>query len=73
MSLIESILTLQEFEQDPEDWDPGQKRPCPKHEWNYTGVQYGGDDESYHGEGRCYCVLCGADGKFYPIAGGANG
>jgi hypothetical protein len=32
------------------------------HEWAYTGTQYGGDDESYHGEGRCYCVWCGADG-----------
>lgn len=32
------------------------------HEFTYTGTQYGGDDESYHGEGRCYCVKCGLDG-----------
>lgn len=32
------------------------------HEFVCTGTQYGGDDESYHGEGRCYCVHCGADG-----------
>jgi hypothetical protein len=32
------------------------------HEWNYSGTQYGGDDESYHGEGRCLCAYCGADG-----------
>lgn len=32
------------------------------HEWAYTGTAYGGDDDSYHGEGRCYCVKCGADG-----------
>lgn len=32
------------------------------HEWAYTGTEYGGDDESYRGEGRCYCVHCGADG-----------
>jgi hypothetical protein len=32
------------------------------HEWAYSGTAYGGDDESYHGEGRCYCVYCGADG-----------
>ncbi len=32
------------------------------HEWSYTGTAYGGDDESYHGEGRCYCSKCGADG-----------
>lgn len=32
------------------------------HSWLYTGVAYGGDDESYHGEGRCYCEHCGADG-----------
>lgn len=32
------------------------------HSWVYTGTQYGGDDESYFGEGRCYCEHCGADG-----------
>jgi hypothetical protein len=32
------------------------------HSWVYTGTQYGGDDESYYGEGRCYCEWCGADG-----------
>lgn len=32
------------------------------HEWAYTGTAYGGDDESYYGEGRCYCIWCGADG-----------
>lgn len=32
------------------------------HSWVYTGTAYGGDDESYHGEGRCYCEHCGADG-----------
>ena len=33
-----------------------------RHEWAYTGTAYGGDDESYMGEGRCYCIHCGADG-----------
>jgi hypothetical protein len=32
------------------------------HRWAYTGTAYGGDDERYHGEGRCYCSHCGADG-----------
>lgn len=32
------------------------------HDWNYTGSNYGGDDGSYHGDGRCLCSLCGADG-----------
>lgn len=32
------------------------------HEWAYTGTQYGGDDERWGGEGRCYCMKCGADG-----------
>ncbi len=32
------------------------------HEFVCTGTTYGGDDESYHGEGRCYCIHCGADG-----------
>lgn len=35
---------------------------CPGHEWAYTGTAYGGDDPRYMGEGRCYCVHCGADG-----------
>jgi hypothetical protein len=32
------------------------------HEWAFTGTAYGGDDDRYHGEGRCYCAKCGADG-----------
>ena len=32
------------------------------HEWHYTGTAYGGDDERWCGEGRVYCVHCGADG-----------
>lgn len=32
------------------------------HEWAFTGTAYGGDDERWHGEGRCYCKWCGADG-----------
>lgn len=32
------------------------------HDFECTGTAYGGDDPSYHGEGRCYCTHCGADG-----------
>lgn len=32
------------------------------HDFVCTGTAYGGDDESYHGEGRSYCQHCGADG-----------
>jgi hypothetical protein len=32
------------------------------HSWSFTGSAYGGDDDSYHGEGRAYCCYCGADG-----------
>lgn len=32
------------------------------HTWGYSGTAYGGDDESYHGEGRAYCLNCGMDG-----------
>jgi hypothetical protein len=35
---------------------------CPGHEWAYTGTAYGGDDERWGGEGRAYCIHCGADG-----------
>jgi hypothetical protein len=61
----------------PEGWPPdicgacwidGETAECPHvHEdgstaWVYTGTQYGGDDDRWHGEGRVYCELCGADG-----------
>lgn len=32
------------------------------HSWTFAGTAYGGEDDSYHGEGRSYCALCGADG-----------
>lgn len=45
-----------------EDDDPtGCKCPTGP-SWVYTGTAYGGDDPSYHGEGRVYCSGCGADG-----------
>jgi hypothetical protein len=50
---------------DEPDYDDDGYPICsnPKgHEWACTGSSYGGDDESYHGEGRCYCIWCGADG-----------
>lgn len=39
--------------------------PCTNpggHDFQCTGTAYGGDDERWHGEGRCLCVYCGADG-----------
>lgn len=42
------------------DGDPNESS-CA-HEWVYTGTAYGGDDERWLGEGRCYCSKCGADG-----------
>ena len=42
--------------------DPGSDNPDCVHEWAYTGTAYGGDDERWMGEGRAYCVNCGADG-----------
>lgn len=35
---------------------------CPGHNFAYTGTQYGGDDERWGGEGRCFCIYCGKDG-----------
>ena len=47
----------------PVDDDGEPRCTNPKgHEWAYTGTQYGGDDNRWHGEGRCYCIHCGADG-----------
>ena len=47
----------------PDDFDDEPR--CTNregYEWSYSGSAYGGDDDSYFGEGRCYCVWCGADG-----------
>lgn len=33
-----------------------------EHSWVYSGSAYGGDDDRWCGEGRCYCEFCGADG-----------
>lgn len=49
---------LEDFDDDPND----RCTHPDGHSWVYTGTQYGGDDESYFGEGRCYCEFCGADG-----------
>jgi hypothetical protein len=64
MSIKSAILTLRPAttEDDEQEFDPGQRCPCPGHKWAYTGTAYGGDDSSYHGEGRVYCEHCGADG-----------
>jgi hypothetical protein len=46
-----------------EDDEPDDSCSNPKgHSWVYTGTSYGGDDEQFHGEGRCYCEYCGIDG-----------
>jgi hypothetical protein len=48
---------------DDDDDDDEPKCTNPNgHSFVCSGVAYGGDDESYHGEGRCYCEWCGADG-----------
>jgi hypothetical protein len=47
------------------DYDPEDFDRCTNpdgHSFVCTGTAYGGDDESYMGEGRCYCEWCGADG-----------
>lgn len=44
------------------DFIGGLEEHFCKHEWVHTGSAYGGDDDSYHGEGRVYCTKCGADG-----------
>jgi hypothetical protein len=46
-----------------DDEDPAPLGRCPcGGAWVCTGTAYGGDDESYHGEGRIYCDQCNADG-----------
>jgi hypothetical protein len=53
------------FDDDMFDGDDDPDEGCSNkggHEFVCSGTAYGGDDESYHGEGRCYCQWCGADG-----------
>jgi len=48
-----------------EDDDGDYPPPCTNpggHKFECTGTAYGGDDERWHGEGRCLCIHCGADG-----------
>lgn len=48
--------------EEDDDIHPGiRESGCP-HKWAYTGTAYGGDDSRWSGEGRCYCIYCGADG-----------
>jgi hypothetical protein len=44
------------------DSDPAACSNPRGHSWVYTGTAYGGEDERWQGEGRCYCEHCGADG-----------
>jgi hypothetical protein len=51
------------------DFAEGEREDCGDgctnpggHKFECTGTQYGGEDERWHGEGRCLCVHCGADG-----------
>lgn len=53
--------TLHDIEMDVDGGEPRCTNPGG-HKFICTGTAYGGDDESYGGEGRCYCVHCGADG-----------
>lgn len=51
-----------EAEPEPDDSYPPRCSNPGGHEFVYTGTAYGGDDESYGGEGRSLCAHCGADG-----------
>lgn len=54
----EQVATWPDESDGPED-----RCTSPRgHSWVYSGTAYGGDDERWGGEGRCYCEHCGADG-----------
>lgn len=57
-------LTIHRYIRDDEGLTPVQFECATErgHDWSYSGTAYGGDEESYFGEGRCYCRYCGADG-----------
>ncbi|MPS27582.1 MAG: hypothetical protein E2576_11115 [Alcaligenaceae bacterium] len=57
-------LTIHRYIRDDQGLSPEQFACATErgHSWAFTGTAYGGDDERYLSEGRCYCVYCGADG-----------
>ena len=57
--LMRGTLLVKRRPQFDDDGDPIDR--CA-HEWECSGSAYGGDDDRWHGEGRVYCTLCGADG-----------
>lgn len=59
MLTVSALRILDVDPLDLEDDEPGSN--CA-HEWVCTGSAYGGDDERWMGEGRMYCLHCGADG-----------
>lgn len=61
---ILDIVRPVQFVEHLDDYEPEEK-PCIAeggHVFECTGTSYGGDDERWHGEGRCLCIHCGADG-----------
>jgi hypothetical protein len=51
--------------EDMDDAEDSVGLPCNHpdgHKFEHTGTAYGGDDPRWHGEGRCLCIYCGADG-----------
>lgn len=60
--LVETEAGVFEGVDDRPEPDPGSDDPNCVHEWANTGTAYGGDDERWMGEGRAYCIHCGADG-----------
>lgn len=56
-------LTIEEAEaEDASEDEEGRCTNAGGHEFAHSGTAYGGDDPTYHGEGRSYCLHCGADG-----------
>lgn len=56
-------ITEQEREWDRLDAEDYERCSDPRgHSFYRTGTAFGGDDERWMGEGRCFCRYCGADG-----------
>lgn len=60
---IKQVFVFEKLSHNALDDNPTDQCTHPNgHHFEYTGTAYRGDDERYHGEGRCYCIHCGADG-----------
>lgn len=59
----ESLDEILHADPNGENTNPDRCTNPKGHEFACTGTAYGGGDERFHDDGRCYCIHCDADGN----------